>query len=769
MPMDELVDGLLPDLDGFNNAGRLVGNLEGRFEAGVNGSALRFDQGDFVVVEDDYEINLGTGDFSIFVWVKTNRSATQPLVEKRAQPVPGTPVTTYDAPGYTFYLTGAGTPALQMMSLVDNTYSWNNYAPTLTTTDRRAFVADGTWRHVGVTVRRQQTNGGQIYVDGEVVGNFTPTRHSATLSNIEDMFIGRHADGPSTYFRGSLDDLVIVKHAMSDTEIQELLSRARFEVPQTRQLEVTNPTAQELYRSELNLLGSYAVDPGLTPVTIEASVMQASGQSIELPLVIDPEVPAAEFQLPLDCQYFSVGSQNTLQMRLTDGLNQTLDLAPVAFTFTVAPPQVDLEILDSDLSDVLISGTWVRDPACGFDPDELLSVSVKLNDQPESTRMREDLFFVVPWELLDEGENTILVTVADSRDPNNAVATETLRFARPTPSLAMEIIQPLHNELYSREQLPLLFGYVATNQGRVVSVSATLTTDAGDTLTWDISECWQTGNGCPLPEPSLTAENQLEVSAVISTGFSIEQQVDFGIVQSPSLSLERLPTADRWRLGGSYLTVYEVDSRINAASLTGRINHENGTSTPIALQLPNPLVSTYGISFDVGDTQLALGNNEVVVTLDDGYISVSERTFISVSRPQVSILAPENDAPYVGGTVQVDFLPSYAGTHPGMIIQPNARVFLNGVLLEAKEWTAAESTGVYRYSFDAGELVEGQNRVGVQVFDFRSPAIESVIEEVVFFYEVGVIAEITTSFGAEIASRVIPESHNDGVVGIHTL
>ena len=81
-------------------------------------------------------------------------------------------------------------------------------------------LRDTHWHHVAVTVQRNSTTGGNIYVDGQVICNFNPTSQSGSLSTSAPLLIGMHPD-PSLdcNFRGGIDELAMYGRALTAAEI----------------------------------------------------------------------------------------------------------------------------------------------------------------------------------------------------------------------------------------------------------------------------------------------------------------------------------------------------------------------------------------------------------------------------------------------------------------------------------------------------------------------------------------------------------------------
>src|SRR5690606_17832023 len=172
---------------------------------------------------------------------------------------------------------------------------------------------------------------------GQLAGTFNPTNRSGDANNGAPLLIGLHQFSSPGYV-GLLDDLVIARRVFDESDIEELLDRAPVRVPQRVRLAVETPVAEATYRSELNIVGNYSVDPALIPVTLNVEVMQPTGLAVSLPVEINLESADGEFQFVAGCGNFVVGMTNTLHVNLVDRLNQKHEVPPVSFLFTVADP-----------------------------------------------------------------------------------------------------------------------------------------------------------------------------------------------------------------------------------------------------------------------------------------------------------------------------------------------------------------------------------------------------------------------------------------------
>lgn len=199
-PLDEHAGGLALDVlarnDGHHSGGPVV-------VSGMVNRGLRFDGvNDFVEVPNAADLDFGTGDFSIALWLRTTqRTGTQTVLDKRRS---------NPYRGYSIYIWN-GRPGLQ---LADGTYT--NYSAA-------RGIADGQWHLVVVTVDRNRKDGIRIYVDGvEAAPAADPTRHRGTLSNSAPLRFGRRTVDAGGWWRGDLDEPVLFHRALTAAEVTRM-------------------------------------------------------------------------------------------------------------------------------------------------------------------------------------------------------------------------------------------------------------------------------------------------------------------------------------------------------------------------------------------------------------------------------------------------------------------------------------------------------------------------------------------------------------------
>ena len=167
-----------------------------------------------IVVPDAPQLNFSSNqDFSIEVWILPlanpgNWKDVMSIIDKRVAP------DTITQLGYELNLEG-GVVIFQMADVLAP-FSWNNFSG-------GPDLRDGQFHHVAVTVQRNSTSGGQLYIDGQLVLTFDPTICPGDLSNTGPLRIGNHATpGLPAFYHGIIDEVSLYNRALSVNEIESL-------------------------------------------------------------------------------------------------------------------------------------------------------------------------------------------------------------------------------------------------------------------------------------------------------------------------------------------------------------------------------------------------------------------------------------------------------------------------------------------------------------------------------------------------------------------
>lgn len=164
-----------------------------------------------MVVPDAPELNIGPGeDFTIECWVIArpttgNTDGITTIFSKRVLPY-GT------ALGYELYLQD-GKLAMQLANM-RTVVNYVSSGPSL---------FDSKPHHVAAVVERGSTNGGKLYVDGQVVLTFNPQEVSGSLSNDAPVRIGNHPYTTwSCFYKGVIDEIGFYRRALTPEEVSAL-------------------------------------------------------------------------------------------------------------------------------------------------------------------------------------------------------------------------------------------------------------------------------------------------------------------------------------------------------------------------------------------------------------------------------------------------------------------------------------------------------------------------------------------------------------------
>ncbi|HST63022.1 MAG TPA: LamG domain-containing protein [Longimicrobium sp.] len=156
--------------------------------------------------------NLGTGDFTISLWIRMAGGQYFTLLDKRdAHPIRG----------YHMVISG-GEPLIQLANADGEHGGWYNYHSNM-----GSGMADGRWHHLAVTVERASTTGLRWYVDGLPAGEVAdPTHRQGSLASSAPLRIGAHSWYSDGGWDGAVDELQIHDRALSAAEVLTLATRS---------------------------------------------------------------------------------------------------------------------------------------------------------------------------------------------------------------------------------------------------------------------------------------------------------------------------------------------------------------------------------------------------------------------------------------------------------------------------------------------------------------------------------------------------------------
>jgi len=169
--------------------------------------AISFPLGPDQLIADDVNFgNFNSDDFSISVWIKTDSNLFERFIGKRP--------TCSGGSYWDCFIADEGRPGF----VIDGGTSARIYL------EGQANVADGIWHNL-IFVRSGNTI--SIYLDCEPIGSRSAS-NTAQINNDVKLMIGSNVCANienSTFFSGSLDDLIFFDCALSTSEIQSVCNR----------------------------------------------------------------------------------------------------------------------------------------------------------------------------------------------------------------------------------------------------------------------------------------------------------------------------------------------------------------------------------------------------------------------------------------------------------------------------------------------------------------------------------------------------------------
>ena len=222
-PCDPAPSGLISWWPGEGNANDVVGGNNGvvisgtvSYAAAEVGQGFSFDGGsNRLVVPDSPVLDFGSNqDFSIEAWISplppppNLSSGIMTIVDKRYAP------NSSQCQGYEFNLVNGTVLHCHLADAAHFSSNGTDWAATV------PDLRDGNMHHVALTLVRNSTTGGHIYVDGVQVLEFNPTAQAGDLSTPQPLRIGNHPDATYySFFKGRIDELAIYRRALSSNEV----------------------------------------------------------------------------------------------------------------------------------------------------------------------------------------------------------------------------------------------------------------------------------------------------------------------------------------------------------------------------------------------------------------------------------------------------------------------------------------------------------------------------------------------------------------------
>ncbi len=285
--------------------------------AGMVAGALSFDgANDYIQVADHPSLNFGQGHLSIDAWIKTSAaSGVQILVDKRVE---GATVQ-----GYSLFL-GNGTLGFQLGQGVGSPICSTAPGASCTNYPSGAFVANGQWRHIAVTVDRSSPTGGRFYVDGVHVATFDPTIRPGSLTNTAPLRMASRSSSVTGLYRGALDEVELFPRVLTPVEVRSLYlagSSGKCKTPPT-----PTPTATATRTS------TPTATPTRTPTRTPTATPRPWYSIVVIKLNVVGMTPLPGWQMDLFAGPACQGAPLATQFTDDRGLTDFLDLAPGVYS-----------------------------------------------------------------------------------------------------------------------------------------------------------------------------------------------------------------------------------------------------------------------------------------------------------------------------------------------------------------------------------------------------------------------------------------------------
>ena len=167
------------------------------------GDLSNFGQQNYLEIADQ-SYDIGTEDFSISTWVKTNSSSTQMLIQKGGLNGASDPqywLRLNDQNGELIFLTGDGTLSSSFVS-------------------SQTPLDDNLWHHI---VAKRIGNEISIYIDGEE--DVTSQNPLQNCSNAQSVKIGVQIyNGNNNFLNGQISGMRVYKSGLSAVQIKQLMA-----------------------------------------------------------------------------------------------------------------------------------------------------------------------------------------------------------------------------------------------------------------------------------------------------------------------------------------------------------------------------------------------------------------------------------------------------------------------------------------------------------------------------------------------------------------
>jgi len=310
-PLDETTGPIAADIAGFPTNGT---HFNGPTPlAGMVAGALSFDGvDDYVEVADHPSLNFGQGNLSVDAWIRTSDSSgVKIILDKRVEAA--------SVQGYSLFLAN-GLLGFQLADGVGSNICSTLPSASCTNYSSGAFVANGQWHHIAVTVDRSSPTGGRFYVDGLLVSTFDPTLRSGSLTNASPLRLASRSSSVTGLLRGVLDEVELFPRLLTPFEVSSIYQAGSLGKCKDRP--TPTPTATATASPTPTATATATRTPTATPTR------KPPYSIIVIKLNVDGMAPLSGWQMTLFAGQSCTGDPLATQTTDERGLTDFLDLSP---------------------------------------------------------------------------------------------------------------------------------------------------------------------------------------------------------------------------------------------------------------------------------------------------------------------------------------------------------------------------------------------------------------------------------------------------------
>jgi|GEM_PF-3159155 len=265
-------NGNAQDASGNANHGTLFGPTLTSDKQNNSNSAYLFDGiDDYIEIADSDSLDMGTSDYSIVAWVKISTPTNNGRIFSK---------------GSSACVTGYMLRLNANQAHLENAFE--NSCKIIFAGNQD--IADNEWHFVVGVVKRSE--GGFIYVDGELDNSQLQDTSAYDFSNQRNAWIGRNDVHQDEAFNGVIDELRIYNRALSESEIRQLYllqggaNTVNAEISTSNgEVIIASPVNVEVTAEDSSQSTAFAiVTPGttITQVTVENTAVQVEADSLML-------------------------------------------------------------------------------------------------------------------------------------------------------------------------------------------------------------------------------------------------------------------------------------------------------------------------------------------------------------------------------------------------------------------------------------------------------------------------------------------------------